>query len=57
MFTDKNMEQEKENTEKVRNDFSIYFTPFNIYYEVKRRFLYSENYIKIIYYITLINNE
>ena len=34
-----------------------YVMLFFIFGHLKRRFLYSENYIKIIYYITLMNNE
>jgi len=30
---------------------------FYTFFHFKRRFLYNENYIKIIYYITLMNNE
>ena len=37
----------------------LWFTTLGIYTfsHLKRPFLYSENYIKIIYYITLMNNE
>ena len=42
-----------ENAEIKRNIYGKYYT----FSHLKRPFLYSENYIKIIYYITLMNNE